>query len=145
MIEIQKNLFEKIANMKSAGKKLLAVGTTVCRTLESLPYLWKVLQQEEGMDFSVQTRCYWDTLCKDLPEEDYIDSIEQDDENTTLLFSTEIYIYPGKKFLLVDDLITNFHLPESTLLMLVSAFVGYEPLLSLYKMAIEHQYRFFSF
>ncbi|HZW97563.1 MAG TPA: S-adenosylmethionine:tRNA ribosyltransferase-isomerase, partial [Bacillota bacterium] len=58
---------------------------------------------------------------------------------------TDIFIYPGYRFGLTDGMITNFHLPESTLLMLVSAFVGRERILAAYKEAIEQRYRFFSF
>lgn len=145
MIEISSNLFTRIADLKSDGKKILAVGTTVCRTIESLPYLWKVLQKKEGLNFSEETKIYWDVLCEDIPEEYYIVWVEHDSKNNSILFSTEIYLYPGKKFYLVDDLITNFHLPESTLLMLVCAFSSYESMLSVYNKAIEKWYRFFSF
>ena len=72
MIEISSNLFTRIADLKSDGKKILAVGTTVCRTIESLPYLWKVLQKKEGLNFSEETKIYWDVLCEDIPEEYYI-------------------------------------------------------------------------
>ena len=58
---------------------------------------------------------------------------------------TNIFIYPGYKFKVVDKLITNFHLPESTLIMLVSALAGQENVLNAYKIAVEEKYRFFSF
>ena len=58
---------------------------------------------------------------------------------------TDIFIYPGYPFKAVDGLVTNFHLPQSTLLMLVSAFAGREPVLAAYREAVERQYRFFSF
>jgi len=58
---------------------------------------------------------------------------------------TEIFIYPGYQFKVIDALITNFHLPESTLIMLVSAFYGYNKTLFAYKTAVEEKYRFFSF
>jgi S-adenosylmethionine:tRNA ribosyltransferase-isomerase len=59
--------------------------------------------------------------------------------------TTSIFIYPPYKFKFVDSLITNFHLPESTLIMLVSAFAGYENTMNAYKIAVEEKYRFFSF
>ena len=59
--------------------------------------------------------------------------------------STGIFIYPGYEFKVIDGLITNFHLPESTLIMLVSAFLGREKTLAAYRTAIEERYRFFSF
>ena len=58
---------------------------------------------------------------------------------------TDIFIYPGYKFKVIDGLITNFHLPESTLIMLVSAFMGYDNTMNAYKTAVEDKYRFFSF
>ena len=58
---------------------------------------------------------------------------------------TDIFIYPGFEFKVMDGLITNFHLPESTLIMLVSAFAGYENVMNAYKIAVEERYRFFSF
>ena len=58
---------------------------------------------------------------------------------------TDIFIYPGYKFKAIDGLITNFHLPESTLIMLVSAFCGYENTMNAYKAAVRERYRFFSF
>ena len=58
---------------------------------------------------------------------------------------TQIFIYPGYKFKMVDGVITNFHLPESTLIMLVSAFCGYDETMNLYKTAVDMKYRFFSF
>ena len=59
--------------------------------------------------------------------------------------NTEIFLYPGVQFHCIDGLITNFHLPESTLIMLVSAFYGYEKTMAAYKTAVEENYRFFSF
>ena len=58
---------------------------------------------------------------------------------------TNVYIYPGYKFKVMDGLVTNFHLPESTLIMLVSAFAGREHVLAAYRKAVEEKYRFFSF
>ena len=75
----------------------------------------------------------------------YISEVIHDAHSHTIHFQTKIYIYPWKKFLLVDELITNFHLPESSLLMLVSTFLGYENTLTIYKKAVEEKYRFFSF
>lgn len=96
-----------IANTKKAGGRVVAVGTTSCRTLEAM-----------FKDFGDVTACEgW----------------------------TDIFIYPGFKFGVVDALITNFHLPESTLIMLVSAFAGRDAVLSAYRTAVTEKYRFFSF
>ena len=59
--------------------------------------------------------------------------------------NTDIFIYPGYEFKCIDGLITNFHLPESTLIMLVSAFAGYDNIMNAYRTAVEERYRFFSF
>lgn len=92
---------------KAAGGRIVCVGTTSCRTLESLV-------NEDG---SFEPRSKW----------------------------TEIFIYPGYQFKAMDALITNFHLPESTLVMLVSAFAGREHVLNAYNEAVKERYRFFSF
>ncbi len=96
-----------INETKKNGKRVIAVGTTSCRTLESVATFNGKIEQCEG----------W----------------------------TDIFIYPGYKFKCIDALITNFHLPESTLIMLVSAFCGYENTMNFYKTAVEEKYRFFSF
>ncbi|MBE6899179.1 MAG: tRNA preQ1(34) S-adenosylmethionine ribosyltransferase-isomerase QueA [Ruminococcaceae bacterium] len=96
-----------INETKAAGHRVIAVGTTSCRTLESV-----------ASKFG---------------------EIKADDDDTS------IFIYPGYKFKVLDGLITNFHLPESTLIMLVSAFAGYENVMNAYKTAVEEKYRFFSF
>ena len=92
---------------KKSGGRVICVGTTSCRTLESLA----------EPDGSFQEKSAW----------------------------TEIFIYPGYTFRAMDGLITNFHLPESTLVMLVSAFAGREQVLDAYRQAVEEKYRFFSF
>ncbi len=99
----------KIAECKARGGRVIAVGTTSCRTLESA-----ASANENG----IVTACSNDT---------------------------GIFIYPGYKFKAIDGLITNFHLPESTLIMLVSALLGREKTLNAYRVAIEEKYRFFSF
>lgn len=104
---VSKEAADRINAAKKAGKRIVAVGTTSVRTLESAT-------DENGI---VQPKC----------------------ENT------KIFIYPPYKFKCVDALITNFHLPESTLIMLVSAFAGREKTLEIYKTAVEEKYRFFSF
>ena len=97
----------KINNAKENGKRVISVGTTSCRTLETAA-------TEDGR---IQASSGW----------------------------TDIFIYPGYKFKLIDGLITNFHLPESTLLMLVSAFAGKENIMAAYEEAVKEKYRFFSF
>lgn len=98
---------QKLNATRARGGRIICVGTTSCRTLESLVEL----------DGSFSEKSRW----------------------------TDIFIYPGYKFKAMDALITNFHLPESTLVMLVSAFAGREFVLDAYRQAVEERYRFFSF
>ena len=97
-----------INQTKENGGRVIAVGTTSCRTLET------VAKEHNGKA----------EACEGF---------------------TDIFIYPGYEFKLLDGLITNFHLPESTLIMLVSAFAGYDTIMNSYKTAVEEKYRFFSF
>ena len=98
---------DKILKTKANGGRVIAVGTTSCRTLESVATFTGKIQPWEGY--------------------------------------TDIFIYPGYQFKVLDGLITNFHLPESTLIMLVSAFAGREHILHAYEEAVKREYRFFSF
>ena len=98
---------KKINDTKAAGGRVICVGTTSCRTIESAA----------GEDGILKAGSGW----------------------------TEIFIYPGYRFRILDCLITNFHLPESTLVMLVSALAGREHVLHAYEEAIREHYRFFSF
>ena len=105
---IKKEDVEKINETKKTGGRIIAVGTTSCRVLET------IASEETGL----------------------VEATEGE---------TEIYIYPGYKFKCIDGLITNFHLPKSTLLMLVSALAGREFVLDAYNEAVKEKYRFFSF
>ncbi|MBQ3005676.1 MAG: tRNA preQ1(34) S-adenosylmethionine ribosyltransferase-isomerase QueA [Clostridia bacterium] len=105
--EVPEETAKLISETKAKGGRVIAVGTTCCRTLESVAKKYDEIIACEG----------W----------------------------TDIFIYPPYKFGCIDALITNFHLPESTLIMLVSAFYGYEKTMSAYKTAVEEKYRFFSF
>lgn len=104
---IEQEAADKINAAKAAGKRVICVGTTSCRTIESAADENGMLRESSG----------W----------------------------TEIFIYPGYQFKVLDCLITNFHLPESTLLMLVSALAGREHVLAAYEEAVKEKYRFFSF
>jgi len=104
---VSKDAAGTINRTKLEGGKIIAVGTTATRTLESVA-------NDDGL---VQAGNGW----------------------------TDIFIYPGYKFKVIDSLLTNFHLPESTLIMLVSAIAGRENILNAYKCAVKEKYRFFSF
>lgn len=98
---------KKILNAKNLGGKVIAVGTTTTRVLETIMSLYGKLKSSKGR--------------------------------------TDLYIYPGYEFKIVDMLVTNFHIPKSTLIVMVSAFAGRENILKAYENAIENNYRFFSF
>jgi len=104
---LPKETADLINETKASGGRVIAVGTTTCRTLESVATFYGNITEHEGY--------------------------------------TDIFIYPSYKFKCIDGLITNFHLPESTLIMLVSAFMGYENTMHAYKIAVQEKYRFFSF
>ena len=147
-VEISLDIFTKIATLKTENKKIVAVGTTACRTLESLPYLWQSLDQDMKNSIDANTRKYWNTITETLKKQEWIHNIVIYNEHRSfsdISFETSIYITPGYTFLVVDDLVTNFHLGESSLLVLVSAFLGYDATMQIYQYAVEHQYRFYSF
>lgn len=104
---LPKETADLINQTKKSGGRVIAVGTTSCRTLESVATFYGEVKEADGY--------------------------------------TDIFIYPGYEFKVLDGLITNFHLPESTLIMLVSAFMGYQNTMNAYKIAVDEKYRFFSF
>lgn len=105
--EVPEETAKLIKQTKENGGRVIAVGTTSCRTLESVATQYGEIIACDGF--------------------------------------TDIFIYPGYKFKVLDGLITNFHLPESTLIMLVSAFAGFDNVMNAYKNAVDKKYRFFSF
>lgn len=105
--QVTKESAEIINKTKRNGGRIICVGTTSCRTLESVAQKYGEIKECSG--------------------------------------DTEIFIYPGFQFKCMDALITNFHLPESTLIMLVSAFAGFDNTMNAYKTAVKERYRFFSF
>lgn len=144
-VEIETVIFEKIARYKQGDKRIVAVGTTATRTLESLPYLWEKLDQKNKQNLDANTCNYWDSLMSDRGNPHWIAQIDTSIGQDIISFETSIYIVPGYTFRIVDDLITNFHLWESSLLVLVSAFLGYEKTMKIYDYAIRNNYRFYSF
>ena len=105
--QMSKEVADELNKAKSEGKRIVSVGTTSTRTLETIMGLYGEFKECSG--------------------------------------NTEIFIYPGYEFKAIDSLITNFHLPKSTLVMLVSALAGKENIMNAYKVAVENKYRFFSF
>jgi len=140
-VKIHKDIFAKIAKAKLNSKKILAVGTTVVRTLESLPALWQILPQQIKEGFPLDVQNFRKTQKWNDKEIIYNFFVDWDN----LIWETKLFIYPWFEFKIVDSLITNFHLPRSSLLMLVAAFVGYEQMKQIYEIAIKHKYKFYSF
>lgn len=110
-VEVSQDVVDAIQATKARGGRVIAVGTTSVRSLES----------------AAQS------------------ALKNGTELVPFFDDTEIFIYPGYEYQLIDCLITNFHLPESTLIMLVSAFAGYEHVMAAYEHAVNNEYRFFSY
>jgi S-adenosylmethionine:tRNA ribosyltransferase-isomerase len=110
--EVPEDVVNKIKATKAAGKRVIAVGTTSVRSLESAAQAALASGVNELQPFAGET---------------------------------EIFIYPGYQFQVIDAMVTNFHLPESTLIMLVSAFAGYDAVMNAYREAVAERYRFFSY
>lgn len=115
LLEISAAVIKKIIKAKKEGRRIISLGTTSCRALESID--WKALSKDLEAGLKVSKQSFW----------------------------TDIFIYPGYKFKVVDALITNFHLPKSSLLILVSALAGREKIRRAYELAIDEKYRFFSY
>ena len=105
LVEVDAELIDQVKRIKASKGKIIAVGTTTVRAIETA----------------------------------------FQDEPSAFKGETSLFIYPGYKFKVVDHMITNFHLPKSSLLMLVAAFIGYEKMIDIYKIAIESEYRFLSY
>ena len=106
--EVTQEVVDKVSQTKAKGKRVIAVGTTSVRSLESA---------------AKASSAELEAFCSD----------------------TDIFIYPGYEFQVVDAMVTNFHLPESTLIMLLSAFAGFDEVKNAYQHAIAQKYRFFSY
>jgi S-adenosylmethionine:tRNA ribosyltransferase-isomerase len=105
LVEVNSELINQVQRVKGSKGKIIAVGTTSVRAIETA----------------------------------------FQDEPSAFKGETSLFIYPGYKFKVVDHMITNFHLPKSSLLMLVAAFIGYERMIDIYKTAVEKEYRFLSY
>ena len=105
LVEVNSELINQVQRVKRSKGKIIAVGTTSVRAIETA----------------------------------------FQDEPSAFKGETSLFIYPGYKFKVVDHMITNFHLPKSSFLMLVAAFIGYEKMIDIYKTAVEKEYRFLSY
>lgn len=147
-IIIEDSLFQKIYEWKKNKKNLIAVWTTIVRLLESLPYLRKSLSKSDKQELlSIPDAFnFWEDITLNIQMSD----CEKYIHNTFLqpnhiISETQIFIFPGWEFLIVDEMITNFHLPKSSLLMLISALMGRKNALQSYEHAKENWYHFYSF
>ncbi len=137
-----------IADAKKAEKIFLPVGTTMIRYLESLPYIWKFLKKKNlTSPIDSTTKARRDDLTDPIDETLVAEFLpEQEISDAKILtIQTRLFIRPGIPFYLTDELITNFHLPKSSLMMLISAFMGRKNLLKCYQEAIDKDYKFYSF
>lgn len=147
---ISKSIRGTIYTAKIEKKIFLPIWTTMIRYLESLPYIWKFLKKKAYLpEIPSQVAQWRDELCSKIPEslvDDFIPDQEiQYNEHQDLIIQTRLFIRPWIPFYLVDELITNFHLPKSSLMMLISAFMWRKNLLECYQEAINHDYKFYSF
>lgn len=148
---VEKKVFEIIYQRKKEKKNLIAVGTTMVRFLETLPYLrWYLSFHSDFSPFlenlSDEVKTFWNGIIKDIDEEKahaFIFSLKEQKDFFSV--ETKLFIYPGFPFKIVDQIITNFHLPKSSLLMLVSAAMGRKNALKAYEYAIAQRYQFYSF
>lgn len=150
-VTISKQLIIELINQKKKNDKVIAIGTTSVRSLESLYYIGYLIHTQPDMD---QFKVYqWDPYSEKTLNTNYsvIDALQdilqwmvRNDKNEVEAH-TEIFIVPGFKFKIVDGIITNFHQPQSTLLLLVSAFVGDENRKRIYDFAMNHDFRFLSY
>ncbi len=141
-IIISKDLVERLLNHSNS---IVAVGTTTMRTLESL--FWLGVKAIRGLDLSTLEQWFWRENIKVATREESLKALlEWFDKNNTdcLISNTEIMIVPGYDFAMVDGIVTNFHQPKSTLLLLVSAFIG-DSWKTVYEYALEHDFRFLSY
>lgn len=116
-VEVKRDVIKNILKAKSEGHRIIAVGTTSVRALESVFAELRITNYELRNNFKIKNFFGW----------------------------INIFIYPSYKFKIVDAIITNFHLPKSTLLMLVSAFAGSDKIKKAYNEAIKKKYRFYSY
>lgn len=134
-------LFTQIARTHLNGKKITVVWTTSCRTIESLPYLYLHIRDQIQLSSGICE--YWDSIIINLIDPNYIvyplvmwDQIQRE---------TQLYMYPWFQSKILDHLVTNFHLPQSTLLLMIASLIGYDLLIQCYEVAIQYEYQFYSF
>lgn len=145
---VSRKLIEQLIEWKTQGKPVVAVGTTTVRTLESLPYIGKSLADGSKNPFIVTQ---WDPYQTDAEQLDTLTALKciiqklDEEKSDAFTASTSIMIAPGFKWRLTDCMVTNFHQPKSTLLLLVSSFMGNDSWKNMYEEALRNDYRFLSY
>ena len=147
-IIIENSLFQQIYNRKNENKNLIAVWTTMVRLLETLPYLRASLSlhEKEKLLPNVDAFHFRESITSYIQASDYEKYVHDVTlQQNRLMCETQLFIFPGWKFCIIDEMITNFHLPKSSLLMLISALMWRENALKTYEHAKEKLYHFYSF
>ncbi len=142
-IIMKQSMFQDIEQAKNTDINILTVGTTVTRSLESLVYVYVLIKNDKNFQYASDFR---DDLAKDItPEKARSIISELQIIWASITFDSRVYIYPGFEFTVIDQLLTNFHLPMTSLLMLVAWFVWYDQVMKIYQHAIQQEYQFYSF
>lgn len=147
-IIIEKTLFQQIYDRKNENKNLIAVWTTIVRLLETLPYLWASLQKTDKQEIlsSEDAFRFRESITSDIQQADYEKYVHDIWlQQNRIVCETQLFIFPGWKFRIIDEMITNFHLPKSSLLMLISALMWRKNALKCYEHAKDKSYHFYSF
>ena len=140
---VRKEVIEQLAT----NQQIAAVGTTSLRTLESLYWYGVLLETDPKARFQIKKLCPYGQhvqIARTKAMENILNYMTQE-RLETLVGHTEIYIFPGYEFRLVSGLVTNFHLPSSTLILLIAAFVGQDRWREIYQAALDNDYRFLSY
>lgn len=130
------------------NNKIIAVGTTSVRTIESLYYIGELLENKNHTNLNVSQWQPYSSTSNQLSSQQALDNIInylEENDLDSIMANTQIIIAPGYKFKIVDGIVTNFHQPQSTLLLLVSAFVSDNRWQEIYKYALDNEYRFLSY
>lgn len=166
-VQVEIDVFRKIYNYHHKKRSVIATGTTTCRTLESLALLYEVIKNKDTklyqkLDLDKEIASYRETKCKNICDyyrdhfekynlyedkqiaEEIISYIGYNEDTQIIDFETKIYIVPSYNMQVVDKLITNFHLPKSSLFIMISSIIGIDKALSCYKEAIKKDYKFYS-
>lgn len=147
-IIIENSLFQQIYQRKNEKKNLIAVWTTMVRLLETLPYLRASLSSSEKESIlpDVDAFHFRESITSDVQLSDYEKYVHDVNlQQNRIVCETQLFIFPGWRFRIIDEMITNFHLPKSSLLMLISALMGRKNAIQTYEHAKQNWYHFYSF